>query len=85
MALPDFVAMAGNRRFSKPIAVAQGRVIATLADALIFFQTLRADEITAPMYYARVVVNEALRSGRSKDVENARAELERALRAGGWL
>jgi hypothetical protein len=77
--------MAGNRRFSKPIAMREGPVIATLLDALNFFETLPGEEITAPIYYARVVVSEALRSGRAKDVEIARLELERALRAGGRL
>jgi hypothetical protein len=77
--------MAANRRFSKPIAPRDGPVITTLVDALNYLQTLPQDEVTAPIYYARVVVDEALRSGRAKDAENARLELERALRAGGRL
>jgi hypothetical protein len=77
--------MGGNRRFSKPIAMREGPAIRTLVDALHFLDTLPAEDVTAPIYYARTVVDEALRSGRSRDVENARLELERALRAGGRL
>jgi hypothetical protein len=77
--------MGGNRRFSKPIATRDGPVITTLVDALKFLETLPGEEVTAPIYYARVVVDEALRTGRAKDVESARLELERALRAGGRL
>ena len=77
--------MGGNRRFSKPIAIREGPVIPTLLDALNFLETLPGEDITAPIYYARVVLNEALRSGKARDVETARLELERALRAAGRL
>jgi len=77
--------MGSNRRFSKPIAIRGGTFIKTLLEALDFLDALPSDDVTAPIYYARVVVHEALRSGRSRDVESARLELERALRAGGRL
>jgi len=73
-----------NRRFSKPITIRDRAAIATVRDALAFLEALRSEQVTAPIYYARVVLNEALQSGRPKDVEKARLEFERALRAGGW-
>lgn len=81
----EFPGMGRNRHFSKPIAVREGTAIRTLVDALIFLDALPADAVTAPIFYARTVVDKALQSGRARDVESARSELERALRADGRL
>ena len=77
--------MKTNRRFSKPVTLHDHAAIATVLDALAFLETLRSEQVTAPIYYARVLLNEALQTGRPKDVERARLEFQRALRAGGWL
>ena len=48
-----------------------------------FLNGLPRERVTAPLYYAAALVNDAIESGRAADAENARLELIRALRSEG--
>jgi hypothetical protein len=50
-----------------------------------FLNRLPPERVTAPLYYAAALVNDAVESGRAGDAEKARLELIRALRGKGWL
>lgn len=50
-----------------------------------FLNRLPPEQVTAPLYYAAALVNDAVNSGRAADAERARGELIRALRGAGWL
>jgi hypothetical protein len=69
------------RRFAKPIVLADGTSLASPADAMKFLNRLPPERVTAPLYYAAALVNDALESGRAADAEKARLELIRALRS----
>lgn len=68
-------------RFSKPIVLRNGPPLVTLDDARAFLATLSRAQITPAHYYARVMLGHALRTGKSRDVEKARSELMKAVRA----
>ena len=68
-------------RFSKPIVLRDRPPLATLDEARAYLATLTSAQITPALYYARVMLGHALRTGKARDVENARLELMRALRA----
>ena len=74
-----------SRRFVKPIVLADGSSLASPAEAMNFLKRLPSEQVTAPLYYAAALVNDAVNSGRASDAEKARAELIRALRGSGWL
>jgi hypothetical protein len=74
-----------NRRFAKPVVMADGTRLESLAGAMKFLNGLPREGVTAPLYYAAALVNDALESGRAADTEKARLELIRALRGEGWL
>ena len=74
-----------NRLFSKPIALRDGAHLVSLADAAKFLKELRPVQVTAPLYYASALLNEAIEEGRAGKVERARSELIRAFRGEGWL
>jgi hypothetical protein len=74
-----------NRFFSKPIVTRDGTTLATLDEALEFLAALPADQVTATLYYAHVLLKEAREKGKPGNVERARSELERAFRGLGWL
>jgi len=74
-----------NRPFSKPIVLRDGKTLASLAEAAAFLNTLRREEITAPLYYAGALLSKAIEGARAGDAEMARLELIRAFRAEGWL
>ena len=67
-------------RFSKPIVLRDRPPIATLDEARTYLATLTSDQMTPALYYARVMLGHALRTGKARDIENARLELMRALR-----
>jgi hypothetical protein len=68
-------------RFSKPIVLRDRPPLATLDEARAYLATLTSAQITPALYYARVMLGHALRTGKARDIENARLELIRALRA----
>jgi hypothetical protein len=68
-------------RFSKPIVLRDRAPLATLDEARAFLATLSPAQITPTVYYARVMVGNALRTGKARDIEKARSELIRAFRA----
>jgi hypothetical protein len=72
-------------KFSKPIVLRDGASLATTDHAQIFLSKLAPGQITAPINYARIVLGIALRTGKGKDVDAARAELVRAFRGAGLL
>jgi hypothetical protein len=72
-----------NRRFAKPVVMADGKRLESLADAMKFLNGLPRERVTAPLYYAAALVNDAIESGRAADAEKARLELIRALRSEG--
>jgi hypothetical protein len=74
-----------NRWFSKPIITRDGTKLATVDDALEFLEALPADQVTATIYYAHVLLKEAREKGRPSNVEKARSELVRVFRDLGWL
>jgi hypothetical protein len=74
-----------TRRFTKPVVMADGTRLASPAEAMRFLSRLPAERVSAPLYYAAAVVNDAVESGRAADAEKARLELIRALRGKGWL
>jgi hypothetical protein len=74
-----------NRFFSKPIVTRDGTKLATLDEALEFLAALPADQVTATIYYAHVLLKEAREKGKPGNVEKARAELVRVFRDLGWL
>ena len=65
--------------------MADGSSLASPAEAMNFLKRLPPERVTAPLYYAAALVNDAVKSGRATDAEKARAELVRALRGNGWL
>jgi hypothetical protein len=67
-------------RFSKPIVLRDRPPIATLDEARTYLAALTSAQITPALYYARVALGHALRTGKARDIENARLELMRALR-----
>ena len=67
-------------RFSKPIVLRDRPSLATLDEARTYLATLASAQITPALYYARVMLGHALRTGKARDIENARLELMRALR-----
>ena len=71
--------------FSKPIVLRDGIRLATTDYAQIFLTKLAPEQITQPIFYARVMLGKARRTGKVNDVKAARAELVRALRGTGWL
>ena len=71
--------------FSKPIVLRDGARLATTDHAQMFLSKLAPGQITAPINYARIVLGIALRTGKGKDVDAARAELVRAFRGAGLL
>ena len=83
--LPSFAGMLHHAplvaRFSKPIVLRDRPPLATLDDARAYLATLTSAQITPALYYARVMLGHALRTGKARDIENARLELIRALRA----
>jgi hypothetical protein len=74
-----------NRRFAKPVVMADGTRLESPAEAMKFLNGLARERVTAPLYYAAALVNDAIESGRAADAEKARLELIRALRGKGWL
>ena len=68
-------------RFSKPIVLRDRAPLATLDEARAFLATLSPAQITPAVYYARVMLGHALRTGKARDIEKARLELIRAFRA----
>jgi hypothetical protein len=72
-----------NRRFAKPVVMADGTRLESLADAMKFLNGLPRERVTAPLYYAAALVNDAIESGRAADTEKARLELIRAIRSEG--
>ena len=71
--------------FSKPIVLRDRARLATTDHAQMFLTKLAPEQITQPIFYARVLLGKARRSGKVNDVEVARAELVRAFRKAGWL
>jgi hypothetical protein len=67
-------------RFSKPIVLRDRPPLATVDEARTYLATLTSAQITPALYYARVMLGHALRTGKARDIENARLELMRALR-----
>ncbi|HXW27676.1 MAG TPA: hypothetical protein VEK73_23210 [Xanthobacteraceae bacterium] len=63
--------------------MADGTRLASPAEAMKFLSRLSPERITAPLYYAAALVNDAVESGRAADAEKARLELIRALRGFG--
>jgi hypothetical protein len=76
---------ATSRRFAKPVVMADGTRLTSPAEAMKFLNRLAPERVTAPLYYAAALVNDAVESGRAGDAEKARLELIRALRGKGWL
>jgi hypothetical protein len=74
-----------SRRFAKPVVMADGTRLASPAAAMRFLNALPRERVTAPLYYAAALVNDAVESGRAADAEKARLELIRALRGTGWM
>ena len=74
-----------QNKFTKPIALRDGARLATIDHAQMFLTKLSPTQITAPINYARIILGKALRTGKAKDIEAARAELVRAFRGAGWL
>jgi hypothetical protein len=74
-----------SRRFAKPVVMADGTSLGSPTQAMRFLNRLPPDRVTAPLYYAAALVNDAVESGRAADTEKARLELIRALRGKGWL
>jgi hypothetical protein len=71
--------------FSRPIKLRDGANLPTIDHAQMFLMKLTPEQRTAPINYARIVLGIALRTGKAKDIEAARAELVRAFRSVGWL
>jgi hypothetical protein len=67
-------------RFSKPIVLRDGPPLATLDEARTYLAQLTSAQITPALYYARVMLGHASRTGKARDIEKARLELMRALR-----
>ena len=76
---------ATSRRFTKPVIMTDGTRLTSPAEAMKFLSRLPPERVTAPLYYAAALVNDAVESGRAGDAEKARLELIRALRGKGWL
>jgi hypothetical protein len=74
-----------SRRFATPVVMADGTRFTSPAEAMKFLSRLPAERVSAPLYYAAALVNDAVESGRAADAEKARLELIRALRGKGWL
>lgn len=74
-----------NRWFSKPIFTRDGTKLATVDEALRFLEALPSDQVTAAIYYAHVLLDEAREKRRHTHVEKARSELIRVFRDLGWL
>jgi hypothetical protein len=70
-----------SARFSKPIVLRDRAPLATLDEARAFLATLSPAQITPTVYYARVMLGHALRTGKARDIERARLELIKAFRA----
>jgi hypothetical protein len=68
-------------RFSKPIVLRDSAPLATLDDARAFLASLSPAQVTPAFCYARVTLGVALRTGKSRDIEKARSELMKAVRA----
>jgi hypothetical protein len=68
-------------RFSKTIVLRDSAPLATLDEARAYLATLTPAQITPALYYARVMLGHAMRTGKARDIEKARLELIRALRA----
>jgi hypothetical protein len=67
-------------RFSKPIVLRDGPPLATLDEARTYLAKLASAQLTPALYYARVMLGHAFRTGKARDIEKARLELIRALR-----
>jgi hypothetical protein len=52
-----------------------------LDEARAFLAKLSPAQVTRALYYARVALGHALRTGKARDIEKARIELARALRS----
>jgi hypothetical protein len=74
-----------RRPFTTPIVMADGTRLASPVEAMHFLSRLPAERVSAPLYYAAALVEDAVESGRAADAEKARLELIRALRGKGWL
>jgi hypothetical protein len=74
-----------SRWFSKPIFTTEGAKLATVDEALSFLEALPRDRVTAAIWYAHVLLEEAREKRRPAQVEKARAELVRVFRDLGWL
>jgi hypothetical protein len=70
-----------SARFAKPIVLRDSAALATLDEARAFLATLSPAQITPTVYYARVMLGHARRTGKARDIEKARVELMRAFRA----
>jgi hypothetical protein len=68
-------------RFSKPIVLRDSPPLVTLDDARAFLVSLSPKQVTSAFYYARVTLGVALRTCKSRDIEKARSELMKAVRA----
>jgi hypothetical protein len=72
-------------RFARPIALKDGRVIATLADARAFIHSrpeIREDPV---WQYAAELLLDAATVGGKRSIGDARAQLTRALKVGGLI
>ena len=71
--------MTSRPAFSTPITASDGTKLVTVADALDLLAGLPRDHITAPIYYAHVLLNDASRTGYADDIERARSALIEAF------
>jgi hypothetical protein len=72
--------MTWARKFAKPIALKDGRTIETLADARNFI-LFQSDQEQLFWHYAAELLIEAATNGDERAIDEARAQLTRALRA----
>jgi hypothetical protein len=67
--------------FSKPIVLRDDAPLATLDEARALLAKLSPAQVTPALYYARVALGHAFRTGKARDIEKARIDLVRALRS----
>ena len=72
-------------RFTQPIVLRDGTRLTRLADAVQFLSALPSARLTGPLFTAGAAVSQAVERAGARDVEDARHELIRALRAEGLL
>jgi hypothetical protein len=72
-------------RFSKPVTLRDGTQLGGVTQAKRFIEELPLERMSPLLYYAYVLLDQAREAERLSNVERAREEFIRALRAVGWV